>query len=317
MKDINHNHCCEQSERYLNSVDHTKREELKNIGCSVECGYHYLTVFNDKRLTDLCMYLNLWLDEQKSTHINGIFVITEAEWNLIEKLWNDLYHKRHSNRKCERQPEKKNIFEYSKRKELMTYCINRDYFKSLFQSTTGSLDFKLRKCNGFSDYTSKYYDKLIKGIDCIDRKSDSMRYKYHISDDCTLYDIPKTFPICEAHTPTIIYDDNSKANIICKTTAEVGSATPVSAENHAEPTQREGAPDNLPETADNHGEHSEIPNGPVKLPDGADDSAKLGEFDHQLSPTLPSTNNWPSKPIYYSGLSALGVVFTSTVLYKV
>ncbi|KMZ88728.1 hypothetical protein PVBG_05674 [Plasmodium vivax Brazil I] len=220
MKDINHNHCCEQSERYLNSVDHTKKGELKNIGCSVECGYHYLTVFNDKRLTDLCMYLNLWLDEQKSTHINGIFVITEAEWNLIEKLWNDLNHKQHSNRKCERQPEKKNIFEYSKRKELMTYCINRDYFKSLFQSTTGSLDYKLRKCNGFSDYTSKYYDKLIKGIDCIDRKSDSMRYKYHISDDCTLYDIPKTFPICEAHTPTIVYDDNSKANIICKTTPE-------------------------------------------------------------------------------------------------
>ncbi|KMZ94965.1 hypothetical protein PVMG_05634 [Plasmodium vivax Mauritania I] len=220
MMDINHERCCVETENYLNSIGQRKKEALKNIGCSVECGYHYLTVFNDKRLTDLCMYLNLWLDEQKSTHINGIFVITEAEWNLIEKLWNDLNHKQHSNRKCERQPEKKNIFEYSKRKELMTYCINRDYFKSLFKSSSGSEYFLSQRCKGFSDYTSKYYVELVSGIDYIDKKSDIEDYKYHISDDCTLYDIPKTFPICEAHTPTIVYDDNSKANIICKTTAE-------------------------------------------------------------------------------------------------
>ncbi|KMZ83487.1 hypothetical protein PVMG_05416, partial [Plasmodium vivax Mauritania I] len=71
---------------------------------------------------------------------------------------------------------------------MMSYRINRDYFKSLCQSSTGSLNFISQKYNRFSNFTSEYYFKLIKGIDYIDKKSDIMRYKYHISDNCTLHD---------------------------------------------------------------------------------------------------------------------------------
>ncbi|KMZ91141.1 hypothetical protein PVMG_00015 [Plasmodium vivax Mauritania I] len=317
LDDTKYENCHELTLDFSRLVNETHKETLKNIGCNLESGYNFLTMTLKNTLTDLCKYLNLWLDVQKSLHVNDKSNVSEEDWQIVEDLWKRLKEEQNANHQCERKHEVKNTFEYSKRIELMSYCMNRDYFKRLLRSSGRSDSYIKEICKSFSDYTNDYYNKLIEGIGCIDKKSDTMRYKYQISNDCTLYDIPKTFPKCEEHSPTFVENDNSKKNIICETNAEVGSAITESAGSLAEPNQRGGALDNLFETAGDPVESPEIPDGPVKLPEGDDYSADFGELHLQLSPTLPSTNNLPSKPIYYAGLSVSGVFFTSMVLYKV
>ncbi|SCA60201.1 hypothetical protein PVT01_000078500 [Plasmodium vivax] len=264
------------------------------------------------------MYLNLWLDEQKGKHVNDESDISNEDWQTVENLWETLKREQGTHHQCKRQHEEKNISEYRKRINLISYCMNRDYLKSLCLSSGRPDGYKEQICKSFSDYTSHYYNELVQEIDCIDKESDIMRYKYHISNDCTLYDIPKTFPKCETHSQNIVENDNSKTNIReCKTTAEVESTSTELAGILAEPAETVGAAAKLPEKSDDPAERPEIPGGPVSLPEIADDSARLREFDLQLSPTLCSTNNWPSKQIYYSGLSLSGAFFTSMVLYKV
>ncbi|EDL42765.1 variable surface protein Vir17, putative [Plasmodium vivax] len=314
LDDTKYENCHELTLDFSRLVNETHKETLKNICCNLELGYTYLTARGGKTLTDLCKYLNLWLNKKKRTHVNS--GITEGEWQTVENLWITLMQRQTTDHKCERKPEEKSISEYSKRLDLMSYCINRDYFKRLCQSPVGSDDYKAQKCKGFSDYTHDNYKKLIKDVKCIDKKSDNNDYKYYISDDCTLYDIPRTFPKCEAHSPTFVENDNSKTNIMCETTEQVESGGTESSENLAEHTERNGALDNHPDIPDDPAKRPETPRGPVKLPEATGASEDLTEL-YLPSPTnVNSIDNGTSKSIYYAGLSALGVFFTSMVLYK-
>ncbi|SCA83675.1 hypothetical protein PVT01_000086000 [Plasmodium vivax] len=263
------------------------------------------------------MYLNLWLNEQKKIHINITPGITEKQWNHVEKIWKQI-EAHDSISKCARQEDGHEISHIQERKKLKTYCINRDYYKSLFQSSSGSEYFLSQRCKGFSDYTSKYYVELVSGIDCIDKKSDIEDYKYHISGDCTLYDIPKTFPKCDETTQTIVDVDNSKTNIICKTTAKVERVGTESSGSLAKPAETDNDLGKQLDSSGDVAKHPETPDGSLKLPEADDHYAKHRELDLQLSSKDANlTDNGPSKPIYYAGLSASGVFFTSMVLYKV
>ncbi|GAB69691.1 CYIR protein [Plasmodium cynomolgi strain B] len=51
----------------------------------------------------------------------------------------------------------------------------------------------------------------------------------------------------------------------------------------------------------------------IILDSGQDD---ITEVTHYTSPVQSSPDDKPSKPVYYSGLSALGIAFTCMVLYK-
>ncbi|KNA01538.1 hypothetical protein PVNG_05559 [Plasmodium vivax North Korean] len=47
------------------------------------------------------------------------------------------------------------------------------------------------------------------------------------------------------------------------------------------------------------------------------DQAEFIQGAQHTTPVQFSFDNKPSKPVHYAGLSTLGVIFTSTVLYKV
>ncbi|SCA60335.1 hypothetical protein, conserved [Plasmodium vivax] len=313
MNNAKHQKCCSQTENYLISVDQRKKKALRNIGCSVECGYDYLTLFKGKTLNDLCKYLNLWLDEQKSKHVSVNPVVTEEEWKNVENLWKKLMQGKATDHQCIRVHEEKDISQYSKRIELMTYCINRDYFKSLFKSNTGSLEYKSRKCNGFSDYAREYYENLAAGFKCIVNNNDIEDYKYHISEECTLNNIPKTFPKCDEITHTIVDDDNYKIDINrCESTANVGVGHDRLDINI---TGLAHFPAELP-----YGQAPSVGGEAVSAGEETESEGSLSD-PIQLGPlsqtVVSSTENGTSKTVYYTGLSTLGVVFTSTVLYKV
>ncbi|KNA01721.1 hypothetical protein PVNG_04747 [Plasmodium vivax North Korean] len=313
MNNAKYKHSCAETQNYLHSIGQTNNETLKNIGCSLECGYTFLTATRENTLTDLCTYLNLWLDEQKRIHVYEKFNVVEKDWQVLENLWIKLKGEKYASRQCERQHEENNISEYSKRLDLKSYCINRDYFKRLFQSSSRSDKYKAQICKGFSDYTQDNYNKLIEGMNCIDKKNGINDYNYHISDDCTLYNIPKTFPKCNEKTQTIVDVDNSKKDIEkCESIKQVvGAGTDL----NAIPVPLDGDRDGL--DVDDHGAMNILAvsaGRPDELKDSLSESIELAL---PLPTAVTSPNDKPSKPIYYAGLSTLGVVFTSTVLYKV
>ncbi|KMZ88832.1 hypothetical protein PVBG_05628 [Plasmodium vivax Brazil I] len=312
MKDIYHDHCCEQSEGYLKSVDHTKKEALKNIGCSVECGYNYLTVFNDKTLTDLCMYLNLWLDVQKSKHVNGDYRITEGEWSNIEEIWNNLL-KNDPSSKCRRETNGYNISNKEKYMKLLSYCLNRDYIKSLCESNRSFSINVSPVWYAFYVFTEENYETFYEEYKCIDYSVEPKEYSYHISDDCTLYDMAKTFPKINVHDKIILYGDKSRKAIEqCKNNAKIGDGDALLSNDPVPLVDGQGR---LPDAQEIlHDGQAAL----VRDETGSEDSRSDFIQIASLSQTeLTSNENGPSKPIYYAGLSTLGVVFTSTVLYKV
>ncbi|KMZ89647.1 hypothetical protein PVMG_05932 [Plasmodium vivax Mauritania I] len=238
LNDTKHEKCHKYTLDHFVSVEITQKETLKNIVSSVVCGYNYLTIFVDETLTDLCKYLNLWLDEQKGKHVIDEPDVSKEDWQAVENLWERLKGEKDADHQCKRQHTEKTTSEYSKRIDLMSYCINRDYFKNLFHSSGVSESYNANICEVFSNYINENYEKLIRDINCIDKKSDIKDYKYHISEDCTLYDIPRTFPKCKAHGPTFVENDNSKENIIkCETTTEVKSARTESTGSLAGPAE--------------------------------------------------------------------------------
>ncbi|KMZ83996.1 hypothetical protein PVBG_06173 [Plasmodium vivax Brazil I] len=312
MNNAKYKHSCAETQNYLHSIGQTNNETLKNIGCSLECGYTFLTATRENTLTDLCTYLNLWLDEQKRIHVYEKFNVVEKDWQVLENLWIKLKGEKYASRQCERQHEENNISEYSKRLDLKSYCINRDYFKRLFQSSSRSDKYKAQICKGFSDYTQDNYNKLIEGMNCIDKKNGINDYNYHISDDCTLYNIPKTFPKCNEKTKTIVDVDNSKKDIEkCESIKQVvGAGTDL----NAIPVPLDGDRDGL--DVDDHGAMNILAvsaGRPDELKDSLSDSTDLD----LLSLTVEtSPENRPSKSIYYAGLSASGFFFTSMVFKK-
>ncbi|KMZ89615.1 hypothetical protein PVMG_06072 [Plasmodium vivax Mauritania I] len=208
-----HGNCCEKTEDYfLHSIDGTNRETLKNIGCSVECGYSFLGAFDGKLLTNLCKYLNFWLDEQKSTHINGISVITDEQWNLIDEIWNDVYANDGSS-KCKRQQNIYNTSEKKKHMELFTYCIYRDHIIEMCENTIKHASNIPYFCSSLSEYTDKYYEKFKSDNNCLDNSANDNHYKYYVSQDCSLYDMNKTFPKFNSRYKKIIYENNSRESI--------------------------------------------------------------------------------------------------------
>ncbi|KMZ83467.1 hypothetical protein PVBG_05584 [Plasmodium vivax Brazil I] len=203
MKDINHERCCVETENYLNSIGQRKNEALKNIGCSVECGYDYLGAFSGKPLSDLCKYLNLWLDEQKRIHVKGNSGIAEEEWNDIENLWKYLLEKDPSS-KCRRETNGYNISNKENYMKLLSYCLNRDYIKSLCESTISFSINIPHACSAFYNFVEGNYESFYKENQCIDYSIKDTDYSHNISDECTLYNMAITFPIISVQEKKIL-----------------------------------------------------------------------------------------------------------------
>ncbi|KMZ96135.1 hypothetical protein PVNG_06031 [Plasmodium vivax North Korean] len=315
MKNEEHEKCCKITEGYTNSIDRKIRGTLKNIGCSVECGYSYLTAFGDNILTNLCIYLNLWLDEQKRTYFNDNSGITEEEWKIVEKLWNN-FETNNIKSKCARKEDAQNISHIKERMKLLTYCINRDYIKKLCEPKMRSGYNISPVCDALYDFIEDHYTTFSKENKCIDYSDEHRDYRYHISEDCTLYNMSKTFPVFNSDKKAILDYDNDdnvrKAIKQCTNAVEVvdrlQEQTEDDADGHSEFPELS---DDLAESSNGHAKSEDVRPGSKS---GFSESIELA-FPSPTAVTSP--NDKPSNPVYYAGLSVSGVFFTSMVLYKV
>ncbi|KMZ95196.1 hypothetical protein PVMG_05114 [Plasmodium vivax Mauritania I] len=310
MKNEEHEKCCKITEGYTNSIDRKIRGTLKNIGCSVECGYRFLSAFRGKLLTDLCIYLNLWLDEQKRTYFNDNSGITEEEWKIVEKLWNN-FETNNIKSKCARKEDAQNISHIKERMKLLTYCINRDYIKKLCEPKMRSGYNISPVCDALYDFIEDHYTTFSKENKCIDYSDEHRDYRYYISHECTLYNMSITFPFIDLDNKAIL--DNVRPTIKkCEIPSEVEDGNNEPTEDDAVVLPETSEPGNaLPEAGIGLTESEVRHSGQEINPDG-----------HPILVLPPSTDasltdNEPSKSVYYAGLSAIGVFFTSMVLYKV
>ncbi|KMZ82958.1 hypothetical protein PVIIG_05253 [Plasmodium vivax India VII] len=312
LNDTKYENCHELNLDIFKSVDAAHKVTLKNIGCNLEWGYRFLSAFNGKPLTDLCEYLNLWLDEQKRTHVNGKSGITEEEWQTVETLWNNV-QTYYIIPKCARKDNGHNISHIQDRMKLMTYCIYRDYIKRLCEPSMRS-GFNISDvCFAFYEFMKEHYATFYKEDHCIDYSDEPTKFSYNISDECTLYNMTKTFPVFDSNLQTILEKDNLRP------TRKKCGIPPK--EEHGRNEQTEDGTDALRESSESDNSFPESQVGLTEL-----EVRHSGhEVDHVVPPVLnpPAstdaslTDNGPSKPIYYVGLSALGVLFTSMILYKV
>ncbi|VVA00232.1 PIR protein [Plasmodium vivax] len=305
LENFNHNNQKFSTSEDLTDIVAEKNEELTNIGCSVYRGYTYLTARDEENRRYFCDYLNLWLDEQKNKHKTVIPNVIIEKWGLIENLWNKLNEIANSNRKCERKGNDKNESEIKKRIDLMVYCVNRNYFKGLCKKAISSKRTVNQFCTIFSEFTNKYYTKFYNENKCIDDTLDPDNYRYNIFEDCDLNNITKTFPKFNLHINEFVYDDKSRIQIKkCPSTPGL-----IDGPSGMDVDRADVDVDRAKVDVD----RGDADGGPVILDS---DPNEFTQVVHHTLPVQTSFDNKPSKPVYYAGLSALGVVFTSTVLYK-
>ncbi|KMZ89609.1 hypothetical protein PVMG_06302, partial [Plasmodium vivax Mauritania I] len=122
-------------------------------------GYTRLSSYNEENRRIFCDYLNLWLDEQKNTHITVISYVTVEKWELIENLWNKLNDIFEPSHQCKRNVTEKNASEIKKRMDFMVYCVNRNYFKDLCETAISS-ETNVNKYSLFNEFTYNNYTKF-------------------------------------------------------------------------------------------------------------------------------------------------------------
>ncbi|KMZ76657.1 hypothetical protein PVIIG_05145 [Plasmodium vivax India VII] len=83
-------------------------------------------------------------------------------------------------------------------KKLDDYCENRDHLRSVIKD-------KKEKCQDLIDYVNKKYDCFFNNDSCIIDIDAEEKKTFAISDDCTLYNIPKTFSYFECNNYELPY----------------------------------------------------------------------------------------------------------------
>ncbi|SCA60110.1 VIR protein [Plasmodium vivax] len=194
----------------------------------------------------------------------------------------------------------------------MVYCVNRDYFKSLCEKSIHPNRDIDQKCFNFSRFTDKYYEKFYTENDCLDKTHDPQDYRYHISNECTLYNMSKTFPVIDLQNKAILDNGNIRTPIKeCTNAVEVEGQLQEQTQDITDvPPEVPESSDDLDEPGNGHSESGDVRTGSKS---GFPESIELA-FPSTTAVTSPSDK--PSNPVYYAGLSTLGVFFTSMVLYK-
>ncbi|CAI7718335.1 PIR protein [Plasmodium vivax] len=230
LNDTEHEKCYKSILDHFESVDNAHKETLKNIGCNLESGYTYLTASDENTLTDLCKYLNLWLDVQKSIYVNGESNVNEEDWQIVENVWDNL-DGQDGTSKCRRQEDSYNISDKKKHMELLKYCIYRDHIKKRCEISLKRTSIIRPFCAALSEYTNEKYEEFKRENPCLDNSVGDNHYKYYVSKECSLYDMPKTFPKFDSQKKEILYANNSR-EAISKCANTTKSDGPVAEENH-------------------------------------------------------------------------------------
>ncbi|SBT75082.1 hypothetical protein POWCR01_000204100, partial [Plasmodium ovale] len=179
------------TEGELNSVGEPQKVIIKRVYSMLYRNYNNINAYQDDIKKPCCNYLNYWLDTKKNNYVSSKLGINDAMWKIIEKLWENL-EKTENTFQCKRNINHKTIEQQKNRINLMVYCVNRDELKKNCNLTSGSTYQNF--CLALNEYVKKNYELLVKENQCLKHKDIENDYEFHFSNECTLYDIPKTFP---------------------------------------------------------------------------------------------------------------------------
>lgn len=83
---------------------------------------------------------------------------------------------------------------------LMVYSENRDHFKTFCNNGRAYKN----SCLYLSQNIEKTYKKISEDYICIKGTINDKIYAFHFSNNCTLYDLPNTFPLYDSQNEQIL-----------------------------------------------------------------------------------------------------------------
>ncbi|SBT58524.1 PIR Superfamily Protein [Plasmodium ovale wallikeri] len=196
----------------LKEIMHSPNEIIKKVGTLLYKNFNrpYSVIGNPKEKR--CSDLNYWLDSQKEFHKSDELGTNSPLWNLIENLWTNLQNGESFMSYCIRKSDNRLFVEKKKRKELENYCENRDYLKYLCRGSSGNNIRNYNICQKLSYHTEKYYKYFFQDNICTpDVVNDE--YTLKISEECTLFDMSKTFPKYSFGNNQFSEDKNTREEI--------------------------------------------------------------------------------------------------------
>ncbi|SBT84025.1 PIR protein [Plasmodium ovale] len=186
--------------------------EIKTIGSLFYRNFIYLR-FKKEDYNNRCSDLNHWLNLEKEKHRENHRNDHDVLWIPIENLWNKINQERFRINKCNRKISNKSLINIQKRYKLGRFCENRDYLKSkckAVQIEKRNID---NNCYYLTKYVNKYYDIFLAQESCLPDKNDDPDNPFFISDECSLYDMTKTFPEYNIQDNTISEKDIARTAI--------------------------------------------------------------------------------------------------------
>ncbi|SBT58573.1 PIR Superfamily Protein [Plasmodium ovale wallikeri] len=173
------------------SVPVSTREYLKEFGAQLIRNYR--SIFTDNRILSHekgCRYLNYWVDNEichyeRQYHVSGFEnYITQ----FVTEVWKQLGTE--VDNPCKRDEYRFAINEINIKKDLDDFCTIRDIIRTKTKD-----DYTCKAVNG---WVKEKYEKYFSRENCEKYNRMNVGYNkdfspFHISNDCTFYDIPTTF----------------------------------------------------------------------------------------------------------------------------
>ncbi|SBT84026.1 PIR protein [Plasmodium ovale] len=197
----------------INTIMKSAYLGTKHIGAWFYKNYEYIRGNSIDRKRR-CIDLNYWLDEKKEQHKKLFPEIHEQQWNFIEQLRSKIESDRIQGKKCEKKFVHYPLDYRRSYNELSHFCENRDYLRNLCHSSKHSISAKDVNCSNLSHYVNRYYEIFSKKHRCLKDRNNDSDNEYVVSNECTLYDMSKTFPEYIFENKKISEKTNARKDII-------------------------------------------------------------------------------------------------------
>ncbi|SBT84028.1 PIR protein [Plasmodium ovale] len=206
-----------------NLIDHTESHlfldimnsstpETKTIG-NILYNKFLILRFRENEWNKRCSDLNHWLNLKKVDHRTIYQEKHDALWAPIEKLWVQIDEDRFPYNKCDRIYTNKSINDIQKRYALSRFCEDRDYLKNKCQMIENVKRDMDNNCLNLTKYVNKYYDVFLAQESCLPNKNNDPDNPFFISEECSLYDMTKTFPVYNIQNNPISEKDTTRTSI--------------------------------------------------------------------------------------------------------
>ncbi|SBT84029.1 PIR protein [Plasmodium ovale] len=212
MNNINYSANFSGSHDFTDAM-HLAKSVTKDIGLLFYKNYKYIFDEYEKR-RHRCNYLNFWLDMKENEHKKAFGDKHIQEWEYIKKLRKNIEANRFHPNVCNDIRSEHSLIERGNRYELEHFCENRDHLRNLCEQQRGSISAYNEKCLKLADYVNKYYRTFFDKYRCLTGDSTTPDIQYHVTNDCTLYDMSKTFPEYIFDNKQVSEKVNSRNNII-------------------------------------------------------------------------------------------------------